>query len=434
MGHVADMMTAFALGRHDIHFQLQQDGKTVRNWPAAALPRDRVTEALGRDTRNNLYAIDFNADEIAISGWISAPHVTRRTSQKIYLFVNGRAVKDRGLQYALFEGYRGRLVKGTYPVAVVFLTVPFDRVDVNVHPTKSEVRFSDRRIYQHLKSAVERVWAAEPAPPWERGFFIPPAGRETAPPVVTEEISAYGADQSELPGIRPLPTRPTTFPAHGHKPAAGEAEGPPASPAPEKNGRPPFAFAALTVVGQFHNSYIVCETDRDIILIDQHAAHERVVFETLKQRVAGRKPVSQGLLVPETVDLSHREAAALESLLDLLAQAGLLLERFGQNTFIIKAVPELIADADAVSLVQELAGKAAEQGLTPDMGARQDEFLATMACHSAVRANHRLNEPEIRALLARMDACANPWHCPHGRPTTIQWSLGDIERRFKRIV
>lgn len=435
MGHIADMMTGFALCRHDIHFQLSHDGRPVKNWPAVKRPLDRITGTLGRDTRNNMHEIGLSTGAAEISGWISAPHITRRSSQKIHLFVNNRMVRDRGLQYALFEGYRGRLVKGTFPVAVIFITVPLDRIDVNVHPTKNEVRFVEqKRVYQSLKAAVEQVWNAEPPPPWERDTDYSVPRQETIPFVASEPRAGYApvGRRSHLE-ITPTPQTPCSGSEKSPSQEASFSETP--TLLTQGNTSPQsFSFSGLTIVGQFHHTYIVCESDREIFLIDQHAAHERVVFEKLQKRARTHTPVSQGLLVPETVELTFRETAALEPLLPELAQAGLLLEQFGQNTFVIKAVPELIADIDAARLIQELAEKMAEIGLAPEMDVKRDEFLSVMACHGAIRANQRLNEQEMRALLAQMDACDNPWHCPHGRPTIIHWSLRDIEKQFKRIV
>ncbi len=436
MGHIADMMTGFALCRHDIHFQLSHDGKTVKNWPAVGRPLDRITDTLGRDTRNNMYEIGVSNGPAEVSGWISAPHITRRSSQKIHLFVNGRMVKDRGLQYALFEGYRGRMVKGNFPVAVIFVTVPFDRVDVNVHPTKNEVRFANQRqVYETLKVAVEKVWRAEPSLPWERDGDYPIPRQETIPFAAAESrISYSGVGRQPAPGLNPASPSPVPEPELKQPPQRPSEETIPTSPVPDDAVDQVLSFSGLTVVGQFHHTYIVCESEREIFLVDQHAAHERVVFEKLKKHAESRRPVSQGLLIPETVELTYREAAALEPILPELEKTGLQLEQFGQNAFVIKAVPEMIADTDAVRLIHELAEKLAEIGLAPEMTVKRDEVLSVMACHGAIRANQRLNEQEMRALLDQMDTCDNPWHCPHGRPTIIRWSLRDIEKQFKRIV
>jgi DNA mismatch repair protein MutL len=305
-----------------------------------------------------------------------------------------------------------------------------------VHPAKNEVRFAEpKRIYESLKAAVEKVWQAEPPLPWERGSIYPAPLRETPPLMTAERAAAYSGDvrQQTPDRIRPLQTT-FALPRENLPGEAADDAITPAAPVPMDEPGRPFSFSGLTILGQFRHSYIVCESEKEFFLIDQHAAHERVVFEKLKKRAEARQPVSQGLLVPETVELTYREAAALEVMLAACEESGLRLERFGQNTFIITAVPELIADTDATRLVQELAGKLADIGLAPDMDVKRDEFLAMMACHGAIRANRGLNEKEMRALLGQMDACDNPWHCPHGRPTTIHWSLRDIEKLFKRIV
>ncbi|MEW6079852.1 MAG: DNA mismatch repair endonuclease MutL [Thermodesulfobacteriota bacterium] len=436
MGHIADMMTTFALCRHDIHFRLSHNEKSLKNWPATARPLDRIADALGRDTRDSLYALNFSSGAITVSGWIAAPHITRRSAQRIYLFVNGRMVRDRGLQYALFEGYRGRLVKGTYPVAVISITIPFDRVDVNVHPTKSEVRFADpKRVYESLKTAVEQVWRAEPVLPWEKGADDAFSPRETEPPIVAERPQVYSVSGRPFPEDRPRPAQGTLpLPEANHRDRTPVQVRAPVVPDRTGEAGRALFFSGLTVLGQFRQTYLVCESEGEFFLIDQHAAHERVVFEKLKKRAEARQPVSQGLLVPETVELTHREAAVMESMLPACEAFGLVLERFGQNTFVVKAIPEPIADTDAVQLVQELAGKMAELGLAPELQVARDEVLAVMACHGAVRAGRRMNEQEMRALLNQMDACDNPWHCPHGRPTIIGWSVREIEKLFKRIV
>lgn len=443
MAHIADTVAAFALCRHDIHFQLQHNGKTVKNWPRTTDHADRIAAVLGRETGQGLHPVSFAREPVGIRGWISSPAVTRRTSKRIYLFVNGRFIQDRGLQYALFQGYRGRLVKGNFPVAALFVQVPFDRVDVNVHPTKSTVKFADqRRVYETVHQAVAAAWESRSLPPRTfPGQGRRPVGRDPADvlPGVADRVAAWpGPGKQTRLAFSPPADR---FPPPASDPPAGPAPPgpvPPPAPAAEQpagpdNGQKPY-FSSLTIVGQFHNTYIAAESEGELILIDQHAAHERIAFEQLQKRSRARRPASQGLLVPETVELTHQEAAALESLREEFARVGLVVEPFGQSTFVVKAVPDLLADVNVIPLVEELAARLAETGLAPTMASRLEECLHVMACHSAVRANQRLSDEEMRVLLERLDACENPWHCPHGRPTSISWPLPEIERSFKRTV
>ncbi len=455
MGHITDTVAAFALCRPDIHFKLIHNGKTVKHWPSAADPRQRTADILGKETRGHLQAVSHTGDGITISGWISAPHITRSTSQKIYLFVNGRIIRDRGLQYALFEGYRGRLVKGAFPLAAIFITLPFDRVDVNVHPTKSEVRFVDqKKLYDTLKAAVAATWAGAVAPPWETAGISETVYTEASssasgtPEQVAEAIPRYSGKQQGLFPEKGLPL-PQPISSVENKPS-GEYDRPavsvfikqdvaikdgPDTTAPHVAGTPAEGFfSGLTVVGQLRDTYILCESASELVVIDQHAAHERISFERLKQRKQSRRPASQALLIPETVEVSYQEAAELEKMLNAFAAVGLEVEPFGQNSFVIKAVPELLAEVAVGPMVREIAEKLTASGFAPEMETRIDACLHIMACHGSIRANQRLSEKEMTALLVQLDACENPWHCPHGRPTSVNWNLRELEKSFKRIV
>jgi DNA mismatch repair protein MutL len=190
-------------------------------------------------------------------------------------------------------------------------------------------------------------------------------------------------------------------------------------------------FAQLAVIGQFHGTYIICQNEQGLILIDQHAAHERIVYEELKQR-AGRVE-SQRLLMPETVELGYAEAQLLEQLVPRLNELGLELEPFGGNTFVIKAVPAVLDDRDLTGVVVEIADRASHIGMAAGLDKILDECRMVMACHNAVRAHHRLSNEQIDRMLTRLDRCGNPSHCPHGRPTWIQWTVQDLEKAFKRI-
>ena len=190
----------------------------------------------------------------------------------------------------------------------------------------------------------------------------------------------------------------------------------------------------MRIIGQLHNTYIVCEADAGLILIDQHAAHERILFEALSSRAAGTKPAAQRLLVPETIELGFREGGVLEKLLNELAEIGLEIEPFGGNTFVVKAVPTLLAGREVKPLVLEIVEKIVEIGSGPALSEMLDQCRMVMACHGAIRANQALTEKQIKGLLLQLDDCQNPSHCPHGRPTWLRWELRELEKSFKRIV
>jgi len=439
MGHIADAVANIAMGWPGVQFKLTHNGKRVKSWPPAAAPLDRVADILGRELQPALQAFQFEDGHARGHGWVASARVTRTTSRGIFVYVNGRFVRDRVVQHALFEGFRGRLMKGQFPVGVLFVAVPFDQVDVNVHPTKHEIRFAHpKEVHDVIVKAVAHALQNADAPRWQ-----PPATAFSAPRQLPP--AADGTQAAEKTVAEPRPT-------FGHPPAAAASAAAPAAPldlpAPAASSSPSAAapparqadlwrarrFGSLRVIGQLHATYIVCESPEGLILIDQHAAHERIFFEALKARRAGRSSQpSQRLLVPETVELGFREAQLLEGLLPRLAALGLEIEPFGGNTFAVKAVPAMLADGEIRPLVTALVEKMAETGLAPDVPAALDDCLMVIACHGAIRAHQTLSPAQIQSLLAQLDACDNPSHCPHGRPTWIQWSVRFLEKSFKRL-
>lgn len=465
MGHISEAVAAIALGAPQIRFQLRHNGNTVKDWPLSDDPFDRVTAVLGHDIRHDLHPMRMKTPATEISGWISAPALSRSSSQKIYLYVNGRYIRDRGLQHALFEGYRGRLMKGRFPIAVIFIQVPCDQLDINVHPTKHEVRFSGYRgVYDALKTAVMTAWdrldspARAPVPP---GFDAPGAREADMPPPTfspprdNSAMPSYGPSQPEkvpspmqpaprarpdaIPGVQePAPDYAPPIPNHSRleKPSRQEPETPPATPDiyEQKPLWAPDTTESLRVVGQLHNTYIVCESQDGIVLVDQHAAHERVLFEQFQKQTEDTPPPTQRLLMPETIDLGFKEATILDALIPQLARLGLEIDPFGGNTYAIKTVPSLLADREIKPLIHEMIDTAADTGFTNDVENALSACKILMACHGALRAHHPLNEQEMVQLIRQLNQCDNPAHCPHGRPTWIRWPLKSLEKSFKRIV
>lgn len=416
MGHIADIVANIALGRPDVRFRLIHNGKVVKNWSAANNPVDRVADVLGRDLINNLHRIESSAGHISIAGWTSSPRVTRSTSRGIYVYVNGRFVRDRVIQHALFEGYGGRLMKGQFPMAALFINLPFDQVDVNVHPTKNEVRFvRQEKVHEAVKTAVAGVLDLADRPEWTT-TRLPETEPSGEKPRISEPMIDYG---------RPKKVIPIQHPASSTRQTASSIQ----AALWEKK-----RFGDLRVMGQFHNTYILCESADGLVLIDQHAAHERILFEKLKDRSSSASKPAQKLLIPETIDLGYIEADILTKLIPDLKELGLAIEPFGGNTFVVKSVPALLGNREIKPLVIEIVEKMAQIGFTPGLEKAIDQCLMLMACHGAIRANQHLSDGQVKELLDQLDKCDNPSHCPHGRPTWISWSTRSLEKSFGRIV
>jgi len=411
MGHIGDTVTRMALAWPGIHFKFFHNARTVTNWGPTAHSMKRVTDVLGANVEDSLYELDYSEGNVAVHGFLASPDITRTTSRGLYVYVNGRFVRDKVLHHAIMEGYAGRLMKGNFPMAVVFVTLPFDQVDVNVHPTKNVVRFqAASQVHNTISKGIAKTLVAMDRPAWGVAPHSEPVERP-----YTYPLSPPHREISE-PRAAPLPKHVA--------PPAG-------APQPLWQERP---FSSLRVVGQLHNTYILCESEDGLVLIDQHAAHERVVFEALRAAHGRSGMARQGMLIPEKLELSHREADILDGLLKDLGQMGVEIEPFGGRTYLIRSVPEILAGKPVTPLVMEIIEKVDQIGLASGLHEAVDETLMVMACHGAIRANERLSEKEMKTLLGQLDSLDNATHCPHGRPTLLRQSLRQIEKDFRRIV
>ena len=419
-GHIADIISSIGLGRPDVKFLLNHNGRVVKGWPVATDPFDRVMDVLGNNLRRDLCRLKFDDDNISVSGWISSSGVDRTTSRGIYVYVNGRFVRDRIISHALFEGYEQRLMKGKFPVAALFINLPHDRVDVNVHPTKQEVRFAEQNmVHEAVKQAVKRGLEIAERAGWSAGVL---PGQEKLS--VSEPVASYTGFPTPLPDPFSGPfLDPGTH-------ADTQAKALPVADQTQIWDKKDFGD--LNVIGQFHDTYIICESDKELLIIDQHAAHERIVYEQLKNRSMAGKRGSQRLLIPETVDLGYKEAGILERLIPDLKETGLEIEPFGSGAFVVKSVPAVLVGREIRPLVIEIVEKIAETGFGPGLEKAIDKCLILMACHGAIRANQPLSDKEMKGLLDQLDKCKNSSHCPHGRPTWIRWSKREVEKMFGR--
>jgi DNA mismatch repair protein MutL len=435
MAHIADIIASMALAWPQVQFRLTHNGKVVKNWPAAADPSERVAEVLGGVSRRDLHPVALSREGLSVGGWISNPRAYRKSSNGIFILVNRRIVRDRLAQHALFQGYTQRLVKGQFPLAVLLLEVPFDQVDVNVHPAKNEVRFArPNDVHELIRRAVAQTLYDVDQPSWKPAGFKEiklEAGQ------VRDEKEGFGgqppvsfvgeASSLDHRGGTPLPQflensdiQPSAFslqpPTTRLQAGLWEQRG----------------FAGMRVIGQLRDTYIICEAEDGLVLIDQHAAHERVLYEQLTRRAESLRPASQTLLVPETVDLGQREAVALEALMPQLRELGLEVEPFGGGTVVVKSIPGFLVGRELRPLLVEIA----ESAMSSEVPARPQEALdfcrQRAACHGAIRAGQALTSEQIQTLLRQLDSCGNLSHCPHGRPTWIKWETGMIERSFRR--
>ena len=457
MGHIADRVASIALGHPGVQFRLTHNDNIVKDWPSTSIPLDRVVNVLGGDLKNSLHAIGFQNNAVSISGWISSPRITRRTSRGLFIYVNGRFVRDRSVQHALFEGYSQRLVKGQFPIAALFISVPFEEVDVNVHPTKSEVRFVRQRdVHEAVKQAVAQTLLAADKASWDtrknstEGAFTP-QGRVSETAQRDWGLRPVGGIGASVPegfgigdfGLKKSEVKSRSYSSNGdkHHGIPDEHDAQPATRHPPPPPRLTQAtiwqkkrFGDMRIIGQLHNTYIIGEADEGLILIDQHAAHERILFERFSDRASISPKASQRLLVPESVELGYREAEVLDNLIPNLAELGLDIEPFGGNTFVIKSVPPLLAGREVKPLLVEIVEKIVEIGSSSGLAELLDECRMVMACHGAIRANQALSDEQISGLMSQLDECHNPSHCPHGRPTWIRWDIRTLEKSFKRVV
>jgi DNA mismatch repair protein MutL len=445
-GHIADWLARLAMVRPEIHIEAQRDDRMAMIWPACSDPRDRIAAILSDDDAASLLEVDQDFPACHIHAFISTPERTRANGQALYLFVNGRPVRDRLLRHALIEAYRDLLPRGRFPIGVVFLEVPPGTVDVNVHPAKWEVRFSDpQAIHRAIRHAVRdamssRRWLGGMQTP--AGLVAPPGQSADKPSTDNSSRSLSGFDTHS--SGRPFSPRSGeeygtddwVF-ASGTENTDLVADRDGGSPA---TVRPPVpSFADLPLLGQLRASYLLAETEDGLIVIDQHAAHERILYEGLRKQWLETGVARQGLLIPETVTLTPTSLAAVEEAEELIERLGFEIEVFGEGAVLCRAIPAELAGQEAAGLVTELAGALEEvdRGGESDASAirwlpRLDRLFATLACHSARRFGDRLPEAEQRAIVSGLDTI--PWAptCPHGRPVAILIPHSDLELRFRR--
>ena len=442
-----DMVKRLAMAHPEIAFTvLADDDRAMLRLSAAPLADPveerlaRLSAVLGRDFADNALAVEALREGVRLTGFAGLPTLNRATSREQYLFVNGRPVRDKLLTGAVRGAYQDFLAGDRHPMVALFVDVPSSEVDVNVHPAKAEVRFRDPALVRGLivgalkhtlnaaghrasttvaNATLDALRSGQmPAMPVHGGGWNGSYASSYRPPSYSQGLAeavtaAYAPAPTLFGGALPASAPP------------GAATGTEAAPGFEQ-----FPLGAARA--QLHDTYIVAQTARGIVIVDQHAAHERLVYERMKEALAESGVKRQALLLPEVVELDEASADRLGTRAGELAELGLVLEPFGAGAVVVREVPALLGDCDVKGLVRDLAEELAEFGAALSLKERLEAVCGTLACHGSVRAGRRLNPAEMNALLRQMEATPHSGQCNHGRPTYVELKLGDIERLFGR--
>ncbi|WP_164263529.1 DNA mismatch repair endonuclease MutL [Stenotrophomonas maltophilia] len=458
LGHIEEWLRSLALARPDVELRVSHNGKASRRYKPGDLYSDaRLAETLGEDFANQAVRVDHSGAGLRLHGWIAQPHYSRASADQQYLYVNGRSVRDRSVAHAVKMAYGDVLYHGRQPAYVLFLELDPTRVDVNVHPAKHEVRFRDSRlvhdfVYRTLKDALADTRAGMSAQEIGAGPAHP-VDAAAVPTASSAGASGFGLVRGAAPGSggggggfsgwRPQPPlglqvadAPAAYAALYAAPAGVERAAA-LPPMPSENGLPvtsadagvpPLGYA----IAQLHGIYILAENAEGLIVVDMHAAHERIGYERLKNAHDGIGLQSQPLLVPITLAVGEREADTAESEAETLAALGFEVTRAGPGSLHVRSIPALLAHAEPEGLLRDVLTDLREHGQSRRVASARDELLSTMACHGAVRANRRLTVPEMNALLRDMEITERSGQCNHGRPTWARFSLAEIDRWFLR--
>ncbi|MDM9623785.1 DNA mismatch repair protein MutL [Rhizobium sp. AC44/96] len=438
---ITEIVKRMAIAFPGVRFVLSGTDRTTLEFPATGDDHlARMAQILGKEFRDNAIEIDAEREDVTLTGFAGVPTFNRGNSAHQYAFVNGRPVQDKLILSAIRGAYAETIPSGRYPVAVLSITIDPALVDVNVHPAKSDVRFRDPQLVRGLiVGAIREALARD--------------GSRAA------TTGADGMLRSFRPGFqpngyRPQPWTPETSPSRPYQPPASdsrfserpqasfdglvsptaraEAPAPISQPPTPIEAEAPSRFPLGAARAQIHENYIVAQTDDGLVIVDQHAAHERLVFEAMRKALHSKRLASQVLLIPEIIDLPEEDCDRLMQFSAELGELGLAIERFGPGAIAVRETPAMLGEVDATGLIRQLADEIAEWDTASGLSAKLEYVAATMACHGSVRSGRRLRPEEMNALLRQMEVTPGSGQCNHGRPTYIELKLSDIERLFGR--
>ena len=401
LGHIGEVLAKIALANPQTRVQLLHDGKLLANYPVRRDPSARLGEALGKEAGGKMHSFQLQNGEIEVSGYAGEPGLDRPNARGIHLFVNRRPVRDRLLSHAVLEAYRNLIPKDRYPVVILFVQLSPAAIDVNVHPSKWEIKFVDsesvhRTVVRSIRAMLEKA-------PWLKELRgISKESRETSG-VYSQRETAASFSFSPVEAFRDVPW-----------------------------GKRADAHPRTPFLGQIAKTYLVFESSDGLTLVDQHAAHERILMERLLEEFDLGSIRTQPLLFPELIEPPLEEAKAAEQHLKDLEKIGFLVEPSGGQSFWVKSVPQILAKREPIQTLKEVIQQLASWGKEADLQRSFDPLLQRMACHGAVQSSQTLGAEEALALLADLQNCASPSRCPHGRPTMMKITIADLEKMFGR--
>ena len=431
-GHIYHYLTVAALAHPQVGFSFLRDGRQVWQLPPSKDLRERLRALLGTETE--LLPLDAASNEMAtparLWGFIGKPGVSRATRENQYLFVNRRPIENRGLNYALLEGYHTALMKGRFPVCCLFLEIAPAEVDVNIHPAKREIKFhQEAEVRRFVSESIrEALMAYHAPPPATLSRPEPPRELPTFTPLTGTPLAAWPKPK---PLEIPLPR------AADFQSAVSQAFQPAAAPQPEPFepaiGPSPLLKVPLRLVGVIGKLYVVFESDRGMVLLDQHAAHERILFEQMIKRMQRGNAPSQRLLLPETIEVSMRDAQFLRELMPTLNRLGVGLSEFGERTFLLDGLPPFVKATEPRRFVLELIDQLRAAGQNVNTVRLGEDVITKTVCRHAVKANDSLAGAELENLINDLRNCDMPYTCPHGRPTILEMNFRELEKKFGRL-
>ena len=425
LSHITDLGGRFCLAYPGVNFRLMHGEKEILAAPGSGDVLGAAASVYGRDAARELVPIEFDSAPLRVWGYVSKPSFTRANRAHQVFFVNRRSIRNKTLTHAADQGYSSfGLQPGRYPVLIIFVDIVPELVDVNVHPAKAEVKFSrDYEVHNVVQKAVHDALASGAAMPTVT------RAREAGWPVTGERraISPQGMllppEESDVAAFREAVLR--------------RAEGvEPAIPGAEQLEAEPFApvhLGSARIIGQARNTYIIAECEDAILVIDQHVAHERVLFEQLKRSREDGHPAVQGLVIPITLELARREGSLVGERLGDLRAIGFDIEVFGRDAYVVRGVPADVKPKDAEPLLRDIIAELVDVSIARHLVARPEQVLITSACKMAIKAGDPLSRPEMEDLLRRLAACDNPFVCPHGRPIIISLTNWELDRKFRRL-